>query len=229
MLWDIDHTLISIDGLSREIYGEAFHEVTGRPMDKLADMAGKTDRAIVSETLRLHGIAPAAEVITAFADVLAAAFTARQTEIKKRGRELPGARTALTELAARTDTVQSVLTGNMKPIAVCKLTAFDLQGFVDFEVGAYGLDDAARAPLVGLARQRAKQKYGETFNASTTVLIGDTPNDVDAGHRGGARVVAMATGASDADELRAAGAEIVLPDLTDTDAVVRAILQVSTT
>jgi hypothetical protein len=40
-------------------------------------------------------------------------------------------------------------------------------------------------------------------------------------------VVAVATGASDEDALRSAGAELVLADLTDTDAVVRAVLQVS--
>lgn len=227
MLWDIDHTLISISGLSREIYDTAFREVIGRPMERVADMAGRTDRTIIAETLRLHGITPDTEVVTAFADVLAASFTARQHEIKARGRELPGARAALTELAIRTDVIQSVLTGNMKPIAVCKMTAFDLHDLVDFEVGAYGFDHDDRPPLVGLARKRAERKFGETFDASTTVLIGDTPHDVDAGHRGGARVVAMATGASDEQALRAAGADIVLADLTDTDAVVRALLQVS--
>jgi phosphoglycolate phosphatase-like HAD superfamily hydrolase len=231
VLWDIDHTLISIRGLSREIYGEVFHEVTGRRPEKLADMAGRTDRAIISETLRLHGIAPGTEVMTTFANALAEAFAARQDEIKARGRELPGARAALEALAGRTDVIQSVLTGNMRPIAVCKLTAFDLHASVDFEVGAYGSDDADRPPLVRLARRRAGRKYGETFDPadpSMTVLVGDTPHDVDAGHRGGARVVAVATGASDEDALRSAGAELVLADLTDTDAVVRAVLQVST-
>jgi phosphoglycolate phosphatase-like HAD superfamily hydrolase len=190
-------------------------------------MAGRTDRAIISETLRLNGIAPADEVVTAFADVLAAAFTARRDEIGPRGRELPGARAVLKELASRADVVQSVLTGNMKPIAVCKLTAFGLHDLVDFDVGAYGLDGLDRPPLVGLARRRAERKFGEAFDAATTVLIGDTPFDVDAGHRGGARVVALATGASDERTLRAAGAEVVLADLTDTGAVVRVLLRVS--
>jgi phosphoglycolate phosphatase-like HAD superfamily hydrolase len=98
---------------------------------------------------------------------------------------------------------------------------------MDVEIGAYGLDDAERPPLVKLAQQRAARKYGETFDAATTVLIGDTPNDVRAGHEGGSRVVAVATGSSDEAALRAAGAELVLPDLTDTDAVVQAVLTIS--
>ena len=111
----------------------------------------------------------------------------------------------------------------MEPIARCKLAAFELDGFVDLEVGAFGMDDTERPPLVRLARKRAEQKYGQVFDASTTVLIGDTPYDVRAGHEGGARVVAVATGGTAASALRSAGAEVVVPDLRNTHAVVQAI------
>src|SRR5690606_36637450 len=146
-------------------------------------------------------------------EALAKAFADRRHEFTARGRELPGGRAALAALAGRPDVIQSVLTGNMKPIAICKLTAFGLHGFIDFEVGAYGLDGLARPPRVRFARERARAKYGETFDEPRTVLIGGTPRDVRAGHEGGARVVAVATGRSDAAALRAAGAELVLPDL----------------
>lgn len=225
VLWDIDHTLISIDGLSREIYAEVFRDVTGHVLRENAEMAGRTDRAIVAETFELHGITPSAEALAAFAGGLAEMFAARQDEIKARGHDLPGARRALAALAGRADVIQSVLTGNMAPIAVRKLTAFGLHAFVDLEVGAYGDDDVDRPPLVHLARRRATEKYDETFDAATTVLVGDTPHDVDAGHRAGARVVAVATGSSDERTLRSAGAELVLADLTDTAAVVKAVLR----
>lgn len=227
MLWDIDHTLLSVGQLSREIYGEVFRKVTGRPLERLAAMAGRTDRAIMADTLRLHGLDPSAGIMARFARMLAETFTARRGDIRARGRDLPGARAALRALADRPDVIQSVLTGNMKEIALCKLAAFELAPFMDVEIGAYGLDDAERPPLVKLAQQRAARKYGETFDAATTVLIGDTPNDVRAGHEGGSRVVAVATGSSDEAALRAAGAELVLPDLTDTDAVVQAVLTIS--
>lgn len=224
MLWDVDHTLLSAGGLSREIYAEVFQEVTGRRQERHPPMAGRTDRAIIADTLRLHDITPTTELTTVFAGLLAEAFTVRQDEIKARGEELPGARAALDALGARPDTVQSLLTGNMRPIAIRKMAAFGLDSFVDLEVGAYGFDAAERHPLVGKARERATRKYGEPFDAATTVLVGDTPHDVTAGQRGGARVVAVATGASDAAALKAAGAELVLPDLADTAAVVRAVL-----
>ncbi|MFC5186947.1 HAD family hydrolase [Actinomadura harenae] len=224
VLWDVDHTLLSIGDLSGQIYAEVFEDVTGRPMQQLADMTGRTDRAIITATLRLHGIEPTEDLVVRFATALGRAFDARRADLAARGKELPGARAALAALT-RQPVIQSLLTGNMEPIARCKLAAFCLGEFVDFSVGAYGLDDAERPPLVRLARKRAEAKYEQPFDEYSTVLIGDTPLDVTAGHEGGARVVAVATGASDSDELRSAGAEIVLADLTDTGAVVRAVLR----
>jgi phosphoglycolate phosphatase-like HAD superfamily hydrolase len=61
-----------------------------------------------------------------------------------------------------------------------------------------------------------------------TVVIGDTPADVDAAQRNGCRVVAVATGRSPADVLREAGAETVLPDLSDLRAVLEAIFGCNT-
>jgi phosphoglycolate phosphatase len=47
---------------------------------------------------------------------------------------------------------------------------------------------------------------------------------VAAAHEGGARAVAVATGPYDEAELTAAGAEVVLPDLTDTERAAGAIM-----
>ncbi|QXJ22761.1 haloacid dehalogenase-like hydrolase [Actinomadura graeca] len=224
VLWDIDHTLINAGGVSAEIYAAVFTRLIGRPPDLVAPMAGRTDLAITADTLRHHGVDPTPRIMESFTGALADAFTARQAEITTRGRVLPGARALLEVLADRPDVVQSVLTGNMRPIAECKLAALDLATLVDFDAGAYGLDGTERPPLVKLAQQRAAHKYGEEFDAAATVLIGDTPHDVRAGHEGGARVVAVATGATSAADLRLSGAEVVLPDLTDTRAALQALL-----
>jgi phosphoglycolate phosphatase-like HAD superfamily hydrolase len=225
VLWDIDHTLIDVAGLSREIYGAVFRDVTGRPVTRFPDMSGRTDRSIITALLDLNGVPATGDLVDTFAEALAKTYEDRRDELTVRGRELPGGRAALAALAGRPDVAQSVLTGNMKPIAICKLTAFGLHEYVDFDIGAYGLDGLERPSLVRFARERARAKYGRAFGAHDTVLIGDTPRDVQAGHEGGARVVAVATGRSDAAALRAAGAEIVLPDLADTAAVIRSILQ----
>lgn len=224
MLWDIDHTLIDAGGTSRAMYARAFERVTGRALERMADMAGRTEWAIMADTLSLHSIAFEEELLAAYGTALAEEFAAAEHHVRERGRPLPGALDVLTALAARPDVLQSVLTGNMQPIAVGKLTIFELAEYVDFSVGAYGLDHADRAELVRLARERVATMYGEVFTPANTVLVGDTPHDVRAGHEGGARVVAVATGSSDRGVLTRAGAEIVLDDLADVPAAVRAIL-----
>jgi len=85
-------------------------------------------------------------------------------------------------------------------------------------------DDDVRANLVPVARRRAAEKYQTDFPARATVLIGDTPSDVQAALDSGARIIAVASGKSTPDDLRRAGAAVVLPSLHDAHAVVRAVL-----
>jgi phosphoglycolate phosphatase-like HAD superfamily hydrolase len=51
------------------------------------------------------------------------------------------------------------------------------------------------------------------------IIIGDTPDDVNCARAAGAFSIAVATGGFSVDELRAAGANIVLDDLADTERV----------
>jgi phosphoglycolate phosphatase-like HAD superfamily hydrolase len=119
--------------------------------------------------------------------------------------------------------VQSVLAGNIRPNAVTKLSVFGLETFMDFEVGGYGDDGEERASLVAVAQSRATEKYDQLFDRANTVLVGDTPRDVQPGLKGGARVVAVATGSESADDLRAEGADTVLSNLSDTQSVLQAV------
>ena len=224
VLWDVDHTLIDAGGFSRRLYAAAFAKVTGRTLKRLAPMAGRTERAIAAETLTLNGLAASETALLDLCAALAAEFAAHEARICEHGRALPGAAAALAALATRPGVVQSVLTGNIQSVAVSKLSAFGLAGHLDFAVGAYGMDHADRPRLVRLAQERAASAYGHRFSRESTVLIGDTPNDVTAGHLGGARVVAVATGYSDRAALENARADVVLDDLTDTAAVVATIL-----
>jgi phosphoglycolate phosphatase len=119
--------------------------------------------------------------------------------------------------------VQSVLTGNVRPLAEAKLETLGLTGHLDLDIGAYGDHHENRAELVYLARRNAARAYRQDFAGEATVVIGDTPLDVAAARAAGARSVAVATGASSAAELAAAHPDVVLPDLTHTDAVLAAI------
>ncbi|MQA88515.1 MAG: HAD hydrolase-like protein [Streptosporangiales bacterium] len=230
VLWDVDKTLIDIGPVSDEIYREVFESVMGRPLVHVVTRAGRTDPEIAVDTLTRHGIADPGSYLDRVAETLTDAVRTRAAVIRRRGRALPGAEAALEAVAKVPGVVQSVLTGNVRDNAVAKLAMFGLDRYVDFSVGAYGSDNPVRAKLVDIARARATAKYGAVFDDTTTVL-GDSPNDIAAARTGGAGIVAIATGLFGTAELEAAmqpappGANgVVLTDLTDTAAILRAVL-----
>lgn len=212
VLWDVDRTLVAIGGgVSRETWALAFHRVTGRRPTEFPDMSGRTDRAIVADVLRLNGIASSEPLVAAVYTALADAAEEYAPRMREVGTVLPGARETVAALAAG-GAVQTLVTGNLRPIARAKLAACDLTAHLDLSVGGYGADGTDRADLVRRARERATAAYGAPFAGSRTIVIGDTPHDIRGAHDAGALAIAVATGRSPAPEL--AAADLVLPDLT---------------
>ena len=78
-------------------------------------------------------------------------------------RAMPGAAAAIEALASA-GTRQSVLTGNIRPLAELKLGLAGLGDHLDLDVGAYGDAHEVRAELVPVAR-RAAGGYGTDFPA----------------------------------------------------------------
>jgi phosphoglycolate phosphatase len=223
VLWDIDHTLIETGGVGSEVFRDAFEQVTGHKIDKLADVTGRTEQVIFRETLAIHGIEDPGDYFPKFVQAQAEGYRARAEEMRQRGRILPGAREALEELAELAEITQSVVTGNPRPSAVAKLDIFGIAGMLDLDCGAYGTDDSIRANLVSIARQRAGKRYGRAFNEKMTIVVGDTTSDVEAALEGGAQVIAVASGSTTPEELRNAGAAITLSDLSRVAALLRTI------
>ena len=223
VLWDIDHTLIETGGVGREVFAAAFAEVTGTPMNDMAEVSGRTELVIFGETLDMHEIPRSDDYFETFIELQARGYEERAHEMRLRGRVLPGALNALQALSRIPGITQSVLTGNTKVSAEAKLRIFGLSRFLDLEIGAYGEDDPVRARLVPIAQERARSKNGVIYSPDLTVLIGDTPQDVMAGRDGGAHVIAIASGKSSTIELKAGGANVVFSDLTDSAALIRGV------
>jgi phosphoglycolate phosphatase len=222
VLWDVDYTLVNAGGLGTRMYEAAFWELFGRDLLAVASKAGRTDRAILLDTLALAGIAEPRAHIDDVLAVLARQSASADGTVAEDVRAMPGASAAVAALAdagAR----QSVLTGNVRPLAELKLRLAGLGEHLDLEVGAYGDVHEVRAELVPVARQAARDAYGTDFGGTSTVLVGDTSLDVAAALTAGARAVGVATGTFSAAELTAAGAHVVLPGLTDTSLVLAAV------
>lgn len=229
VLWDIDNTLIDGGGLSGQLYRTVFAELFGRELLAVAPMAGRTDRAIIMDTLTQAGIADPGGQAGPFIRGLIRHAPEFSERVRQHGRVLPGAAAVLAALAtpdgqACGRVVQSVLTGNIRALAEAKLGALGLSAYLDLAVGAYGDTHEDRVDLVHLARRAASLGYGEEFSGEATVVIGDTPHDVRAALATGARAVAVATGSFTPAQLAAAGPHVLLPDLTSTGRVIAAIL-----
>jgi phosphoglycolate phosphatase len=193
--------------------------VTGRPLIKLPQMAGRSESEIFFDALALNAAdvsagGDAERLLEPFSAELATALHARRDDLVRDGQLLPGAAEALAAVAKLDETVQTVLTGSSKPNAVLKLRAFGLDGFVDFGIGGYGSEAYPKGTLIRVARERASGKHKVPFGEEVTVYVADSPRDVDAARIGGARSLAVASGRASAAELRDAGADAVLPDLT---------------
>ncbi|HEX6454577.1 MAG TPA: HAD hydrolase-like protein [Trebonia sp.] len=258
VLWDVDGTLLNAGGVGVDLYEKVFAQLFGCPPGAFAPMAGRTDRAIILETLELAGIAEPRRYVDPFISGLSAHAPSVREAVAARGHVLPGAAEALAALAAASapDTRpvpvgvggngagppggngagppggngrvrQSVLTGNVRPLAEVKLAALGLREGLDLCIGAYGDDHEERAELVHVARRRAGAVHGRLpgdFDGTATVVVGDTPLDVEAALAAGARAIGVATGRYTAADLIAAGAHAVLPDLTDTRLVTETLL-----
>lgn len=224
VLWDIDLTLVDYSGIGRQWYSEAMTAAHGTPISYVPMFPGRTERAITAELLDAHGIEVTEEAVQALFAQLVAIADAARPHLPGLGRALPGAAALLAALAERPTVVQSLVTGNLPELAACKLEAFDLHHHLDFEVGGYGGVSADRHELVAAAMRAASAKYGTAFDPARVVVIGDTPHDVAAALHHGAIAVGVATGRSSAEELAASGAHLVLADLSDTPAVLAALV-----
>ncbi len=222
VLWDIDLTLVDYSGIGRRWYTDALTKVTGMPLRHLPSFPGRTERWLAREFLRAHDVQHTDEQVELFFSALTELAEQDRAALPTLGKALDGAAEILTELSARDGVVQSLVTGNLPVLADYKLAAFDLHHHIDFEIGGYGSLSEHRHDLVGSAISQASAKHGTAFES--VVVIGDTPHDVAAGLHHGTVTVGVATGRHTAEELAESGAHVVLPDLSDTEAVARSLL-----
>jgi phosphoglycolate phosphatase len=212
VLFDVDGTLVRAGPVGAAVFDTALEAVLGRPPERQIKMSGKTDPQIALEYLELMHADPDClpEVLAHLEKGLAAAAD----QLVRDGTALPGSRDLLELLHADNEVLSSVLTGNIAPNAAVKLAAFDLDRWLDLEVGAYGSDDADRRVLVPVALRRVAERHGVRLEPDDVWVVGDTPRDLECARAGGARCVLVATGRYRLEELEGLGADAVLPSLT---------------
>jgi phosphoglycolate phosphatase-like HAD superfamily hydrolase len=219
LLWDIDGTLLLTDGAgmrgmaraARKLYGDHFR------WDGV-QASGRLDPLILEDALARNGLGSSDEGHRLFHDAYLVELAAELELVRERARAMPGIAAAIATLRERSrtqnDVVQGLVTGNYARAAPLKLRAcgFDPAWF---EIGAFGDEGRTRPDLVALALARCHERYAWRPDPLSVIVIGDTPLDIECAHAHGCIAFAVATGYHGVEELRAAGADVVVQDLSD--------------
>jgi phosphoglycolate phosphatase len=139
-------------------------------------------------------------------------------------RALAGAAQLLQAVAASGILGSSVVSGNLEPMARVKLEAAGLYSYLCR--GAYGSDSPRRADLPAIAKRRCQAVSGVSIPLTECIVIGDTPRDLEAARFNHMKCILVATGRYSLEELSICEAELCLPDLTDTAAVLETLLNI---
>lgn len=224
-LFDIDGTILRGGTVvHRDAFAHVFRTVYDLPLTlDTVIAAGRTDTWLLVEPLRRSGL-PDADIWAR----MQLAFTVMAEYVEEhiadmRESVLPGVPEVLARLREM-GYLLGLLTGNLSRIARAKMQRAGLAEY--FSTGGFGEESMDRPDLVPVALEHATQTYGMPLRAGQTVLIGDTPLDVEAGRAHGALTCGVATGRFSTDALRAAGADLVLESLADAESAVEALLRV---
>lgn len=212
LLFDVDWTLVNSGGAGGRAMNLAFAHLFGIENGFAAiELTGRTDRAIFREAVRIHGLDDSQ--FPALLERFQGAYPRflRQILPQCQGYVLPGVRELLEGIQTASGAYPGLATGNFEEGARLKLGHFGL--YDSFVAGGFGGDSEERADVVRVAIERVAAVAGAD-EPHEVYVIGDTPLDIAAAQANGVRPVAVATGSFSAEDLKAAGAEMVFPDFS---------------
>ena len=201
ILWDIDGTLIDTNGQGVQPFSEAIEIFLGSKiiMDR-KKMAGKTDYEIIQALTELRVSKEADkfqfdQILQFYVDGLSANLVRRPVKV------LGDIEKALQTLSKSNNMRVGVLSGNCQNGGIEKLKSGNLYGFFD-------------PNLIFLASfkyfSRIKLLEHAAENYKRIVIIGDTPNDVEAAKTCKIPIISIATGLYNFSELESINKGFVL-------------------
>ena len=221
VLFDIDGTLISDNGASREAFATALADVYGFRGDlRRYDFSGRTDPQIARMILYDDGRTDA-DINSQLPLFWQHYLGGLARNAPGRVRMLPGIRALLDAVCADDHLTVALLTGNIEPGARLKLGAIGLND--TFAFGAFGSDSPRREELPPIAATRAADRTGHAFDGGDVVIIGDSIYDVRCGIPHGATTIAIASGKTSAETLRAENPDHFFESAEDVDGIMAAM------
>ena len=211
VLFDIDGTLIDIQGVGRRALERAWYELYGIEAGaESIDFGGRTDESLFEELYRCHGVAQTVEkhhqLLAVYSHLLCDYLSRLQRDC------LPGAHELVLGLLKQApDARVGLLTGNARLAAEIKLRHYGL--WSAFSFGAFGDEDSCRSALARMASERAARCLQSEIRPEEILVIGDTLHDIRCAQSIEAQCLAVATGGVSQFQLRKAKADAVVRDL----------------
>ena len=219
LLFDIDGTLLHSAGAGQAAMERALEVEFGvtAPTDGIST-AGRTDRAITQDLIRLHGLEDSESTHSRF---LMAYLRELPRELAgRRGVVFPGVRELLARLSKRNDVRLGLLTGNYRQGAWLKLRHYELAQH--FAFGGFGDRHSHRDDVARDALAAAHEHHGaHSLDGHRVWVLGDTPADVQCARAIAARAVAVATGFFSHVALAETAPDHLFEDFSDVDSVLQ--------
>lgn len=199
ILFDVDGTLLTTGGAGASAWSKACEKLHGSPVDiERITESGMTDSAVATAALRhVLGRDPAPIEIDALTETYLE-FLPGTVAASGSYRLSPGIVPLLERLSAGGISL-GLTTGNVEPAARMKLERGDLNRF--FAYGGFGSDSNLRPELTRRGMERGIDLSQGRLSRDDFITVGDTPLDILAAHEIGIRIVGVATGLYEVEDL----------------------------
>ena len=237
VLFDIDGTLLNTHGLGMRVIAQAATIEFGQPISTHGvEFAGRLDPLIFADTLANNGLQPTPNNLKRLRNAYVNLFhDITHNAESPLGSACPGVLDLLDQLE-KTPTSIGVLTGNIQETGTRKLAHCGLDP-ARFHINVWGDDsitttdnhtkpDRAQLPPIGL--HRYTKHTGKHIPPDRVIIVGDTPHDIRCARVNSMRSIGVATGSTSVADLERAGADLAVPTLQDTDAILQWIFCTST-
>lgn len=218
LLFDIDGTLLLSGGAGKRAMNRAFAQLYG--FDEILDgisLSGRTDNTIMKDAYVRANVDFSDEELQRFKTLYFELIKEEMQQDAPDKRLMPGVDTLLPMLAEREDVHMGLLTGNWETSGRTKINFFGLNSYFPF--GAFSDDSAIRDELVPVALQRFRTSTQMEIDPRDVYVIGDTPADIQCAKPHGVVSVAVAAASHSADVLQPFEPDVLLNDLSDTEAM----------
>jgi phosphoglycolate phosphatase len=210
ILFDIDGTLLSSEGVGVRSIEEAGEAMFGKPFSlEGIPIGGRLDPLIWNDACVKHGIETPEVCHDEFRETYCSILSANLQSVTVS--TYPGVVELLRACCSLEYTTCGIVTGNYEETGRMKLAAAGIDTGM-FTANAWGMDGIVRDDLPPFAMMQCAI-------CEPTILIGDTIHDVTSGKKAGCHVIAVGTGSHDRDTLAAVTPDLLLDDLSDTEAI----------